>query len=196
MKTKAILLTALAAALALPVVPVVPVFGTTVPRMNLEKLVSEVRKSNDGQIVQGRVDAVDVDIVREEGQRRPYTRVRIRVNDPIYSRKGDRRQTVFLRYLGGMMDSPQGPVEVSIAGMPTFHLGDNVILFLRENGDGVYHHVVGLNQGKYLVLNETAISNISGVELVDPQTGKSTPGGVVESAPVNAFKARIRELLK
>jgi hypothetical protein len=193
MKTKAILLTTLAAALALPVVPT---FGTTVPRMNLEKLVSEVRKSNDGQIVQGRVEAVDVNIVREEGQRRPYTRVSIRVNDPIYSRKGDRRQMVYLRYLGGTMDSPQGPVEVSIAGMPKFRLGDNVILFLRENGDGIYHHVVGLNQGKYLVINETAISNISGVELVDAQTGKATPGGFVDSAPVNALKERIRELLK
>jgi hypothetical protein len=167
-----------------------------VPRMNLEKLVSEVRKSEDGQIVQGRVDAVDVEIVREQGQRRPYTRVRIKVDDPIYSRKGDRRQTVFLRYLGGVMDSPRGPVEVSISGMPKFRLGDNVIVFLRENGDGVYHHVVGLNQGKYLVINETAISNVSGVELVDSQTGKATPGGSVESAPVSALKARIRELLK
>jgi hypothetical protein len=193
MKTKAILLTALAAALVLPVVPML---GTTVPRMNLEKLVSEVRKSNDGQIVQGRVEAIDVNIVREEGQRRPYTRVSIRVNDPIYSRKGDRRQMVYLRYLGGMMDSPQGPVDVSIAGMPKFQLGDNVILFLRENGDGVYHHVVGLSQGKYAVINETAVSSVSGVELVDPQTGKTMPSGFTESAPVNAFKAKIRELLK
>jgi hypothetical protein len=31
---------------------------------------------------------------------------------------------------------------------------------------------------------------------VDPQTGKTMPSGFTESAPVNAFKAKIRELLK
>jgi hypothetical protein len=189
MKTKALFLTFLLAGLF--AASIMPVLGTTIPKMDLRALV----KASD-RILQGKVDAVDVEVVVEEGQRRPYTRVRIRVDDPIYARRGDRRQAVFLRFLGGVMDTNKGPVEVAVSGMPQFRLGDNVILFLRENADGTNHQVVGLNQGKYLVVNEVAVSNISGVELVDPKTGKALPGAFTESAPVEAFKAKIRELLK
>jgi len=181
MKIKALLLVVLTiVALALPAL------GTTVPKMNLESLVK-----NSDHIVQGRVEAMDVVVE----QKRPFTRVRIRVDDPIYSRRGERRQTVFLKFLGGRMDTPQGPVEMSVSGMPSFNLGDNVILFLREQADG-NNSVVGLNQGKYLIVNEVAIASISGVELVDPKTGKMVPAGYTESAPVDAFKSKIRGLLK
>jgi hypothetical protein len=177
-------------ALFLVVLPIValalPALGTTVPKMDLQSLVK-----NSDHIVQGRVEAMDVVVE----QKRPFTRVRIRVDDPIYARRGDRRQTVFLKFLGGRMDTPQGPVEMSVSGMPSFNLGDNVILFLREQADG-NNSVVGLNQGKYLIVNEVAIASISGVELVDPKTGKMVPAGYTESAPVDAFKAKIRGLLK
>jgi hypothetical protein len=85
---------------------------------------------------------------------------------------------------------------VAISGMPQFKNGDNVILFLKESSDGVNHTVVGLNQGKYLIVNEVAISNVTGVELVDPKSRQTIPGGHTQSAPVDAFKARIRELVK
>ena len=192
MKTKALFLTFLMAAAPLfATALIMPVLGTTVPKMDLRALVNA-----SDRILQGKVDAMDVEVVVEEGQRRPYARVRVRVDDPIYAKRGDRRQAVFLRFIGGVMDTPKGPVEVSVSGMPKFHMGDNVILFLRENRDGTNHQVVGLNQGKYLVVNEVAISNVSGVELVDPKTGKALPGAYTESAPVDAFKAKIRELLK
>jgi hypothetical protein len=186
MKSKSLLRTALLmGALALPVL------GTTVPKLELRTLVTM-----SDRILQGRVEVIDVEVVREEGQRKPYTRVRVRVDDPLYARRGDRRQTVFLRYLGGVMDTPNGPVEVSISGMPRFKVGDNVILFLKESPDGINHHVVGLNQGRYQVMNEVAVSNVTGVELVDPKSGQTLPGGHTQSVPVDAFKARIRELVK
>ena len=163
-----------------------PALGTTVPKMDLQTLINK-----SDHIVQGKVEAMDV-IVE---QNRPYTRVRIRVDDPIYSRRGDRRQTVFLKFLGGGMNTPQGPVTLHVSGAPTFNLGDNVILFLREQPDG-NNSVVGMNQGKYLVVNETAIASISGVDLIDPKTGKVLPSGYIENVPVDTFKARIRELLK
>jgi hypothetical protein len=180
MKTKALLLTVLLGALAMPVL------GTTVPKMDLQTL---IRSSDD--IVQGKVEGMDVVVE----QRRPYTRVRIRVDDPMYSRRGLRRQTIFLKFLGGRMDTPQGPVDMKVSGMPSFNVGDNVILFLRDQPDG-NSSVVGLNQGKYLVVDEVAVASISGVDLVDPKTGKMLPSGYTERAPVEAFKAKIRELLK
>jgi hypothetical protein len=181
MKTKILFLTVL-----LTTALAIPVLGTTVPKMDLKALVGK-----SDHIVQGKVEAMDVVVE----QNRPFTRVRIRVDDPIYARRGGRRQTLVLKFLGGRMDTPKGPVDLAISGMPSFNLGDNVIVFLREQPDG-NNSVVGLNQGKYLVVNEVAIASISGVDLVDPRTGKSVPAGYTESAPVDAFKARIRELLK
>ena len=183
MKTTALFLTVL---LFLILTLAIPVLGTTVPKMDLKALIGK-----SDHIVQGKVEAIDVVVE----QKRPFTRVRIRVDDPIYARRGDRRQTVFLKFLGGRMDTPRGPVDLAISGMPSFNVGDNVIVFLREQPDG-NNSVVGLNQGKYLVLNEVAIASITGVDLVDPKTGKIVPSGYLESAPVDAFKARIRELLK
>jgi hypothetical protein len=181
MKTKALLLTVLlVGALA------IPVFGTTVPRMDLQTLIR-----NSDNIIQGKIEGMDVVVE----QRRPYTRVRVRVDDPMYARRGVRRQTIFLKFLGGRMDTPQGPVDMKVSGMPSFNVGDNVILFLREQPDG-NNSVVGMNQGKYLIVNEVAVASISGVDLVDPKTGKLLPSGYTESAPVEAFKAKIRELLK
>ena len=186
MKTKAILFTALVAgALALPVL------GTTIPRLDLPTLVAR-----SCRIFQGTVEAIGGEVVTEEGQRRPYTMVRVRVDDPMKSRCRDQRQTVLIRHLGGKLDTARGPVEVSISGMPQFRVGDNVILFLSQSSDGTNHQVVGLNQGKYLVENQVAISNVTGVELVDPTTGKPVPGGYTQSANVEAFKTRIRELVK
>ena len=164
-----------------------PMIGTTVPKMDLPALVA-----NSDSILQGKVEAIDVVVE----QQRPFTRVRIHVEDPIFSRKAARPQTIFLKFLGGRMETSQGPVEVKVSGMPTFNLGDNVILFLRQQTDGTNFSVVGLNQGKYVVVNEIAIASISGVDLVDPRTGKFLPSGYTESAPVDGFKARIRELLK
>ena len=183
MKTK---VSALSVLLIVVLALALPILGTTVPKMDLQTLINK-----SDHIVQGKVEGMDV-IVEQD---RPYTRVRIRVDDPIYDRRGDRRQTVFLKFVGGRMNTPQGPVDVSVSGMPSFNLGDNVILFLREQPDG-NNTVVGMNQGKFLVVGEVAVASISGVELVDPKTGKTMPSGYVEKAPVDAFKAKIRELLK
>jgi hypothetical protein len=179
MRTKSFFLTALlVAALA------IPVFATTVPKMDLPTL---VRQSDD--VIQGKVETVEVRVENND----PYTWVRVRVDEPFKMRNN--RQTIFIKYLGGRMNTAQGPIEVTISGMPTFQVGENVILFLRASSDGQTFAVNGLGQGKYLVVDETAISNISGVNLVDPKTGKAVPA-FSESAPVEALKARIRELVK
>src|SRR6185503_10390927 len=132
MKIRALLITVLP---ILVLALAIPVLGTTVPKMDLQTLIN-----NSDHIVQGKVEGMDVVVE----QRRPFTRVRVRVDDPIYARRGDRRQTVFLKFLGGRMDTAMGPVDLKVSGMPSFNMGDNVILFLREQPDG-NSSVVGLN---------------------------------------------------
>lgn len=163
----------------------IPALGTTVPRMDLPALV----KTSD-RIVQGKVENVETRIDRDN--RQPFTWVRIRVDDPM---KGDRRSTIFIKYLGGIVQTPRGPAVVSVAGMPKFEVGENVILFLKSSRDGETHAVNGLGQGKFVVLDETAISNVSGADIIDSKTGKAVPA-FTESAPVEVLKAKIRELLK
>lgn len=166
-------------------VAALPLLGTTIPRMDLAALVS-----NSDRILQGKVETVEV---RVDARRRlPFTWVRVRVDDPL---KGDRRQTVFLKHVGGK--APNSPYTITVAGTPMFRQGDNVIVFLRDlkDGDDTYQ-VVGMNQGKYEVIDEVAVAQISGVELIDPKTGRTLPSGFVESAPVEALKAKIRELVK
>ena len=162
-----------------------PLLGTIVPRMDLATMVR-----NSDRILQGKVEAIEVRM--DQRLHLPFTWVRIHVDDPL---KGDRRQTVFLKHVGGKPEN--SPYTLLVSGTPTFHLGDNVIVFLRDLKDGTdTYQVVGMNQGKYEVINEVAIAQISGVELVDPKTGKILPSGFVEGAPVEAFKAKIRELVK
>jgi len=175
----------------------IPLLGTTVPKMDLAALVD-----GSDRVLQGRVETIEVQM--DSRLNLPFTLVRVRVDDPICQRPapgvrcsasaGDRRQTVFLKHVEGRV--PNSPVAVSASGIPQFKSGDNVILFLKDLGDGTNFQVVGLAQGKYDVVNETAVSSISGVDLVDSKTGKVLPNGFVESAPVDAFKARIRELVK
>jgi len=163
----------------------VPLLGTTIPRMDLAALV----KQSD-RIVQGKVETVEVQLDRR--LRLPFTLVRVRVDDPL---KGDRSQTVLIRHVGGK--APGSPYTITVSGTPQFHQGDNVIVFLRDLRDGSNtFQVVGMNQGKYEVIDEVAVSHVSGVELVDPKTGKVLPSGFIESAPVDSLKAKIRELAR
>jgi len=159
--------------------------ATSVPRMDLATLVQR-----SDSILQGKVETIEVRV--DEKLRLPFTWVRLRVDDPL---KGERRQTVFVRHIGGK--AAGSPYTIAVAGMPRFEYGGNVIVFLRDVRDGSgAMQVVGLNQGKYEVVNEVAIAQISGVELIDPKTGNALPSGYVESAPVEAFKAKIRELVR
>ena len=163
----------------------VSVLGTVVPKMDLRALVN-----NSDSIVQGKVEAIEVRL--DEKLRLPFTWVRVRVDDPL---KGSRQQTVFIRHVGGK--TPGSPYTLAVAGTPRFQFGDNVIVFLRDvhDGSGAFQ-VVGMNQGKYQVIDEMAVAHISGVELVDTKTGNVLPTGYVQSAPVEAFKAKIRELVR
>ena len=161
------------------VVAAVPAFATTVQRMELPALVS----ASDA-IVQGRVESVEA---RWENNL-AYTYTSVTVDDPL---KGDRRRAVLIRQLGGKI----GNLNVTVSGMPQFKQGDQVIVFLKGRRDGTFD-VVGLNQGKYEIVNDTAIANVSGLTLVNEKTGRLEEAGFVDKAPLEAFKTKIRGLVK
>jgi hypothetical protein len=156
-----------------------PIFATTVRKMELPALVS-----TSDNIVQGRVQSVES---RYEN-RMVYTYISVAIDDPI---KGDRRRDIIVRQLGGAI----GTRAVWIPGMPQFKSGDEVIVFLKDRKDGTFD-VIGLNQGKYDIVGNQAIVNVSGVTVVDPKTGVMSEAGFVDKVPLDTFKEKIRELMR
>jgi len=156
-----------------------PLFATTIQKMELPELVSV-----SDHILQAHVASVEARY--EDGN--IYTYVALTVDDPI---KGDNRRSVVLRQLGGRI----GAKMLWVPGMPQFKTSDQVVVFLRNRMDGTFD-VVGLNQGKYDVVDNFAVAHVSGVTVVDPKTGIMSDSGFVEKAPLEAFKAKIRELMR
>jgi hypothetical protein len=167
------------AILCICVFVVTPASATTVERMELPQLVS----SSDN-IIQGRVESLES---RYEGNR-IYTYISITVDEPL---KGAARKAVLVRQLGGSI----GAKRTWIPGMPQFTGGSQVIVFLRDRHDGTFD-VAGLNQGKYDINNDFAVANISGVTLIDPKTGAMSDHAFIDQAPLETFKAKIRELVR
>jgi hypothetical protein len=117
-----------------------------------------------------------------------YTYTYVVVDDPL---KGERRQTVTLKHPGGTI----GAMTMFFAGMPHFSAGDQVIVFLKNRQDGTFD-VIGLNQGKYDVVDNVAVAHVSGVSVMDPKTGLMSDESFIEKAPLETFKAKIRELAR
>jgi hypothetical protein len=176
-KTKLTVLAALTLGLAMSPPAVWPLWGSLVVLMELDELV----EASDS-IVQGEVESVQS---RWE-HRQIFTYVTIGIADPI---KGSRSRTVVVRQLGGKV----GSLVATVPGMPEFVRGDEVILFLKDSGNGTYH-VVGMNQGRYLVSDRFAVSNLSGVDLFGSKAGVVRGGSTATRVEVRSFKRRIREL--
>ena len=155
--------------------------GSIVVEMELEDLVAE-----SDSIVQGVVESVSSEWDNEK--KLIFTYASIRVDDPL---KGERRRTLTIRQMGGQV----GALTLSVPGMPEFDEGAAIIVFLKDAGNGTFH-VVGLNQGRYVIEEEFAISNISGVDLLSPKTGLVSGASVVRRVGLEDFKARIRELVQ
>jgi hypothetical protein len=156
-------------------------FASTVRKMELPDLVR-----NSDSIVQGRVEQVYTRW--DEKLKVAFTFVSVYVDDPL---KGARRRTVLIQLLGGKV----GSLVQTVAGMPRFNRGDAVIVFLKDRNNGSFE-VVGMNQGKYDIVNDFAVANVSGVTLVDPKTGQLSEARFVDKAPLEEFKAKIRELVR
>jgi hypothetical protein len=156
-----------------------PAFATTVKKMDLQELI----KVSDA-IAQGTVESVET---RWE-DKSIYTYASIRVDESI---KGGPRRAYLLRHPGGTI----GALSLDAPGTPKFNQGDQVIVFLRDRKDGTFD-VVGLGQGKYDIVNNFAVTNVAGLTLADPATGRFMEGGPVDRKPLDAFKTQIRGLMR
>jgi len=157
----------------------VPLFASTVKKMELQELVSV-----SDAIAQGTVESVEA---RFE-DKAIYTYASIRVDDAL---KGGPRRAVLIRQAGGRI----GTLVLDAAGTPQFKKGDQVIVFLRDRKNGTFD-VVGLSQGKYDIVDNNAVSNVSGLSLVDAKSGVLLEGSNVDKRPLEAFKAKIREFAR
>jgi hypothetical protein len=158
-----------------------PAFATTVAKLSLEQLVQGA-----DLIVQGQVQSVYSQWDRE--RRLVFTYVSIRVEDPL---KGERRQSVLIRQIGGTA----GTIQMSVAGMPQFKSGERALVFLKRQ-DATTFQVVGMNQGLYRIVEDSAVSNSSGLDLLDTKTGEITKPRIGVRAPLEQLKTRIRELIR
>lgn len=156
-----------------------PAIGSTVVKMDLPDLV----KTSD-MIVQGRVDHAEAKWENDA----IITYTTILVDDHL---KGAQRQSMVIRSEGGRI----GDLVMSVPGMPQFRQGEGVIVFLKGSSNGAFA-VVGLNQGKYEIVGDSVVSNVDGLEILDPQSGRLMALRAASRAPVETFKARIRELMK
>jgi hypothetical protein len=158
-----------------------PAFATTVARLDMEQLVQRA-----DLIVQGHVQSVYSQW--DEARRLVFTYISIRVDEPL---KGERRQSVLIRQVGGTV----GTIQMSIAGVPQFKSGEMAIVFLKRQGDSTFQ-VVGMNQGLYEIIDDFAVSNVFGVDLIDSKTGEITKPLIGGRAPLEQLKTQIRELIR
>jgi hypothetical protein len=158
-----------------------PAFATTVARLNLDQLVQRA-----DLIVQGHVESVYSQW--DEERRLVFTYISIRVDESL---KGERRQSVLIRQVGGTV----GTMQMSVAGVPQFRSGEMAIVFLKRQDDSTFQ-VVGMSQGLYKIVENCAVSNVFGVDLIDSRTGEITKPLIGGRTPLEQLKTKIRELLR
>ena len=156
-------------------------FATTVVKLDLEQLVERA-----DLIAQGQVQSVYCQW--DEALRLVFTYISILVDDPF---KGERGQFVLIRQIGGTV----GTIQMSVAGVPRFRSGETVIVFLKRQTKSTFQ-VVGMNQGLYEITEDFAVSNVSGVDLLDSKTGEITRPVIGGRIPLEQLKTKIRELVR
>jgi hypothetical protein len=163
--------------------------ATMVPRMDLSSLTTNSERILHGTVVK-RWSAWG------ESGRHIWTHYEIQISDVL---KGVPQATFTLSEPGGMV----GDTGMSIAGVPEFDLGDEVVVFSFRTPAG-YWRVRGYGQGKYNVTTQEngarTVRNSPGeIVLIDPSS--RTTGRVNLSAPtgngmrLEQFKSLVRSMI-
>jgi len=97
-----------------------------------------------GMIVAGKVTHVES---RPDEHGLPATFITIAVTEKI---KGVQEDAITIKQLG-FQELPADGRAVRLAGMPSYRLGEDVLLFLHQPSDLGFTSPVGLGQGKYTV---------------------------------------------
>lgn len=115
-------------------------------------------------IVRGRVTNIAYETRPHRGRAVIHTRVTLEVLEVV---AGNPPQMVVLTMLGGR--TADG--EMRVAGVPTFAVGDEDILFVKDNGKN-FHPLHGIMHGRYPVKRDKAtgreyVTRSNGVPLTD-----------------------------
>lgn len=175
--------------------------ATTVIPPTFDQLVAEA-----DLIFQGTVTDVKSEWTGEGGQRHIITYVTVKVEDAI---KGDPGDSYILRTFGGTVDGETQEISDS----PKFSVGDQQILFVKDNGKqfiplvGIMHGQFKLqkdeNTGDKIVLSNEgkAVTNLAKLgkeadETVPAKNPANTNSAAEDKAlDADAFKTAIREKL-
>jgi len=121
-----------------------PSYASSSPPMNVADLVR-----HSSAIVVGTVASVTQS--SEPGQL-PYTQVQVKVSETITGRRAPDGTLTFRQFgLQTPLPSASGRRYVGLlAGMPTYHAGDQVVLFLGRTSSIGLRTTAGLQQGKFV----------------------------------------------
>ncbi|WP_339066158.1 hypothetical protein [Teredinibacter turnerae] len=128
-------------------------------------------------VVSGKVTGIDVATVSEDDIR-IFTTITIS-NASIIDEGGETPQSedVLIRYFGGVVDVP-GDVpgdgfsrKAEIVGMPTFSLGEDVVLFIRDNGEDDVPFVA-MGQGVLRISEDDSVRDSSGEFIAEISDGE------------------------
>ena len=152
-------------------------FATTVQKLSLQ----ELTKKSDS-IVMARVD--DAVSAWDAGHKEIYTTYTLHILQPVKGRKDE--TTVTLRQIGGTVDN----IASIVPGMPSFTKGEEVIVFLTQKDAAGYPWVMGLQQGKYSIVEKNGAkvvrNDIAGTELLS-KSGQKTESTTAPDQPLGAF---------
>jgi len=105
--------------------------------------------------------------------------------------KGSSGQRVSVRLLGGRV----GDLTSNVSGIPRFHAGEDVVLFLTPTARGDFS-VVSWVQGTFRIHRdprsgaETITQDSASFDTFDPSTKKFTPSGI-RDLPLDEFRAQV-----
>ena len=175
------------APLAISLVLAAGVAASVVKKMELAEIVS-----NGELIFEGRVVATDA-ILNKKGT--ISTAVTVEVDRPFRGAKASEKLVFWIA--GGELGG-QGLV---IPGMPRFHAGERMLLFLTGETTSGVRAPVGLGQGKFGIevdpkTGAKRVSRaLSDLEFLDPKTGKSGHGPDAEGFDYGKLTAEIESLV-
>ena len=159
-------------------------FATTVQKLSLQDLT----KRSDS-IVMARVD--DAVSAWDAAHKEIYTTYTLQILNAVKGRKGE--STLTLRQIGGTVDN----IASIVPGMPSFKKGEQVVVFLTQKDAAGYPWVMGLQQGKYTVIERDGAKYVRN-DLTDTElvlNGKKVTSTTSPDQPLNAFLDGIKTQL-
>lgn len=151
--------------------------ATTVQKLSLQ----ELTKKSDS-IVMARVD--DATSSWDANHKEIYTYYTLHILQPVKGRKDE--TTITLREIGGTV----GNIASIVPGMPSFKKGEEVVVFLTQKDAAGYPWVMGLQQGKYSIVEKNGAkvvrNDLAGTELLT-RSGQKIESTTSPDQPLGAF---------